>query len=220
MLWWFLILFALIAVSALLLSMVSIRLVFRRMEEDDYASVEVKAAFGLVKYKVTVPTVKWKGTSVAVKTQTSTSMGEVGINMDMLEKVIARLRNLISHVEHFQDLIKKLLKVVHVKAFRWDTQIGLGDAVNTALSTGVIWGVKSGVLGYIHRRFLPLSERTVIQVSPVYNHKYFATELECRIQTRLVLMAYIGCLLIARITKTDGGLKVWWNELIKKPALT
>ncbi len=217
MIGWLLLLgFALLG-TAVLLSRVTIRTVLVRAGEDDYIGVTTTTLYGLLKFKFMIPTVKWKGSKVEVTTRTSMFPGEneLGINKDKVERFIEDTKALVTHVDRIQDWMTRLLKLVHIEKFRWETQVGLGDAMSTAITAGLLWGLKSSVAGVIHH-FLPLGKQTVIQVYPVFNRERFSTEMEIVVGTRIIMMGYIGILLMMRVLTKENGLETWLNVLTKR----
>lgn len=62
--------------------------------------------------------------------------------------------------------------------FGWQTRLGTGDAVSTALGTGLLWTVKSGCGALLAKRFVVLHTPQV-NVTPDFDNITFATDIRC-----------------------------------------
>jgi hypothetical protein len=62
--------------------------------------------------------------------------------------------------------------------FSWQTRIGVGDAAATAVVTGMLWGLKCGILAYLDRR-LVLLRRPSVEIEPDFTKAELDTELFC-----------------------------------------
>ena len=86
----------------------------------------------------------------------------------------------------------------------WHTLMGTGQAGETGALTGIIWGVKSMIIGIMSHTFT-LHAMPKMSVQPVWNQAIIQTRFQC------VLHFYLGHLLITVSTKAmeDGR----WNKL-------
>jgi hypothetical protein len=101
--------------------------------------------------------------------------------------------------------------------FRWQTRIGLGDAPETAITTGIVWGLKSSLLG-LTLPHIDLKTKPFVQVAPQYNSQHFSTDLLCKLQIRVFYLVQAAFRLLPRIWKAKGSWKSW-QHILAKPRL-
>jgi hypothetical protein len=133
------------------------------------------------------------------------------------DKIVAYFRNskdFLKSVNHFDEWLKQSLSLVHCTELKWVSYVGLGDAMESAVTTGLVWGLKSSVLGY-GLKFVRLDKQPKISVWPVYNKPHFSTELYCIVKIRIGYAIFAGLLLYVRTLQTKGGNQPWQNTLSK-----
>ena len=65
-----------------------------------------------------------------------------------------------------------------IERFEWRTEFGTGDAALTGCLTGILWALKSTVLGFLSRRFV-FEAPPQFTVSPLFNRTCLALEVFC-----------------------------------------
>lgn len=207
--------------ALVLASRVKLDVLFSREGEDDLFRVKAVALGGLVRYKFEVSVMDWLGTGLALKRET------VNLNKDELKSEQVRKINrhtLLAKYKKLQKLLKHTLGLhrwllasmsrMHCDAVVWETQVGLGDAPETALTCGLIWSVKCSLLGYLFR-YIKLHEKPTMAVKPLFNREHFETRFHCRLRIRFGMALLTGIQLLIRIIRVKGGLKVWRGVLSK-----
>lgn len=101
---------------------------------------------------------------------------------------------LLDLLEYAKGVIKLLgnKRIKRFRRLRWVTEVGLFNAMETALATGVCWGVKGGVLASLQQatgRAIPEPE---IMVNPNYQKSGWRTEFLVIFETRLGEMIFDG----------------------------
>lgn len=110
-----------------------------------------------------------------------------------------------SQTGHLQSIgtlqrYRKLAKYAHLSEIKWDTVIGTGDAMYTALIIGSMWPFKGMLIAGITSR--GVCEKVSINIQPDFEVKRIYSELDCIFKLRLVHIILIGihiiCLKIRR----------------------
>jgi hypothetical protein len=78
---------------------------------------------------------------------------------------------------------KRLSRIFYISNFSWKTAIGCDQADRTAMITGVMWTVKSNVIGLLYS-MLQMNGVT-FDVNPRFNQWVFETHFSCMISFRL-----------------------------------
>ncbi|WP_308639095.1 DUF2953 domain-containing protein [Paenibacillus silvisoli] len=172
-------LFVLIA----LLSPVVIRGHVKRIGSDDDAELRVRALLGLIHYHWQLPVVRFKGMSVELKkemTAENAGGGESDVRMKNVDAhsimhSIDMTHMLLKHTDDLLGWVRNTLNHVHLTELRWKTAVGTGDAMWTAMLTGMVWSVKTTALG-VASQLIRLNAEPNLTVEPVYQKAYFATE--------------------------------------------
>ena len=196
---------------------------FSRVKDNDTLTVEMKALFGLIRYRYSVPIIEFKGFAKGImiksehvddnksvlKDETKDHVTKEKI-MEFFKKANIALMNTL----HFYDWFKQTLAKVELTELKWVTRIGVGDAPETAITTGAIWGIKSSLIGF-GIKFIQLKTKPRIEVVPQYNEPQFSTEMRVGGRIRLWHVMFSGVRLIARAAKIKGGIRTWYQLLMK-----
>jgi len=217
--WWWVAIAAaaIVLLAAVLLSNVRVLVKYYREGENDEIDASLKALFGLVKLRYKVPTVELKpwlsGIRLKVAQQESSeALPELDFAREEIERFIRRVRKLVVHMKNYKQFFAGTLQHVHVEELRWETRFGLGDAAETGVTGGVVWGLKSAALGFASR-WVALERRPAMQVTPVFNKPTFRTDVLVRTRIRVFRILLIGTMLLVRIFRRRGGWIVWFRIL-------
>lgn len=216
-----------VAVAAVVIlvlsSSIKCRLTLLRRHADDEIVVDVHAMGGLIKQRVSIPVLKlsnWVNsvqvtTEVVDKTNNNLEQGLKGsITIEKIRKAYSDVNLLLEHCFQFHKWMLDTLKQVHCAKLYWKTNVGLGDAAETAMATGLVWSLKSSLLGFVFQ-FIQLDTRPQLMVVPQYNEWAFATEIICIAKIRIFYILLSGIRLLVRILRVKGGLKTWQRVLLK-----
>jgi hypothetical protein len=227
--WWIAGAVVLLLIAVILWSEVRVRVKFYREGENDEVDAALSALFGLVRMRYKVPVVKLRPMLNGLRMKiTKEHQGpgipylDANISREDVEIFIKRVRRLITHMNNYKAWMAGTFKHLHIVEFRWETRFGLGDAPQTGVAAGVIWSLKSVVLGYISRWF-PLDKRPNLQVVPLFTERAFRTDVTVRTKIRVYHLIAAAVMLMIRVLQTEGGWKVWFRELYgivakKRPA--
>jgi len=100
------------------------------------------------------------------------------------------------YIKMFLMILKHLL----VEEFNWDTIIGTGDAMYTALGTGSMWALQGTIIGYLSS--LSTIKDLHINIQPDFRGSTIRSEFNCILKIRIVHIIitaiYIFWLIIRR----------------------
>ncbi|GBG12078.1 hypothetical protein PAT3040_06939 [Paenibacillus agaridevorans] len=195
----------------------------KRIGSNDDAEVRIRALFGLIKFKYQIPTAKLEGLAIKVQEEISTQHAagrgtwkeyNDEINPEKVVSSIEKMKQVLQLTRDLTGWLRKTMTKVELTKWNWSTSIGTGDAMWTAMATGVVWSVQSSVLGVLSQ-FLQLKAEPVMTVNPLFNRSAFATEWSCIAQIRFGYAILAGLQLLHRMKKSKGGVKAWQNILSK-----
>ncbi len=218
--WWWIALAAALAVLLVvtLFSSVRVRLKYYREGENDEIDAALTALFGIVRLRYKIPTVELKPwlRGIRLKVAPAESSGvlpELDFAREEIKRFVKRVRKLIVHMKDFKQFFSDTLKHFHVVELRWETRFGVGDAAETGMTGGLVWGVKSAVLG-LASRYLTFEKRPAVQVTPMFNQSTFRTDVVVRTRIKVFRLIAIGAMLVYRVLKRRGGWIVWLRTLL------
>ncbi|WP_165842206.1 DUF2953 domain-containing protein [Paenibacillus xerothermodurans] len=207
----------------LLSSKVECRISASRENKNDEILIDVHALYGLVKKRLAIPIMNFISLSegLGVKSQfidksENQLLLELNRNIDKrtIQQLFDNLRQLLTHCVRFDRWLSDTLGHVHCTRMYWKTELGVGDAAETAMTTGMVWGLKSSLLG-VAFRFIKLHARPELLVQPHFNGTKFTTEVTCTTHIRLFYVCVAGLHLVYRIFKVKNGLRTWQRVLFK-----
>ncbi|REE94228.1 Protein of unknown function (DUF2953) [Paenibacillus taihuensis] len=184
----------------------------RRIGTDDDAELRIRALFGLIHYHWQLPIVKFKLTSVEVKEEktaenaggeSSDSMMQ-HINSHTIMQSIDQWKLLLKQTHDMMGWMRKTLSHVKLTEWKWKTQVGVEDAMWTAMLTGLIWSVKTTTIGVLSQ-FIRLIADPKVTVDPVYQRSYFATEGQFTASVSFGYAIFAAIRLIFKMRKAAKG---------------
>jgi len=219
-LFWLLLSLLLLLLLVLLIIMTKLTILvdYYHLNDDDDLKVEFRIWFGLIKYKIHVPTVKVDedSPSIVVKSHSQAEDSDVkdsegNVNKFTKKDFIKRMestKELLHKVVQLNVIVQSFLKKINVKKFEWNTLIGLGDAAHTGIITGVLWGIKGGILGLLSK-YLSLREAPQLSITPHFQAAVIQTRVQCIFQFRIGHAILAG---LKMIKFWRGGMPKYKNE--------
>ncbi|MFK7696483.1 DUF2953 domain-containing protein [Paenibacillus sp. HJGM_3] len=210
-----------LATTIAMLSSVYLHVHFSKLGQNDRFHIRVKALFGLIKLDYEVPKLKLSGLkallyegemSVNGKTA-SVSDGAGVIDRRKIMQFFEQTKLLLTHTEGLNAWTKETMRLLKCTEFRWTTRVGLNDAPETAVLTGLIWALKSSILHLAAKR-IRLQAQPVIHVFPLYNRLHFTTEFLAEGHLRAGSALWAGLKLLRRIAKAKEGLSTWRKSVL------
>jgi hypothetical protein len=225
MIWLGLVIFLIAVMVWFGLRRLHVHMFFSRVKDNDHFFVHLKLLGGLISYKMDVPILEYRGVYGGIIVKMKSIMRirnkELQPKKQKQEFTPERIsdmyhwgRVLLAHVKEFTSWLQQMLTHVKCTEFRWDTRLGIGDAAETALATGMLWAVKSTLFGYIFQ-YVHLETKPKLSIQPQYNRPEFSTEFSCHASIRIGFLVYSMLVLVWRIMKSKGGLRTWRNVIFR-----
>jgi len=197
-LWSWLVIAFIVLLIVIMMTPVKLALSYDRMEKNDHLVVELSVWFGLFHRKYEIPILFLKqtegGPQVVAKVETIKGKNKVKDSVHdftrrQVKKWYHNYRDVLKKVRDLQPLFARFCKHVRCTYLEWHTQMGTGQAGETGALTGIIWGVKSMIIGVLSHT-ISLHSMPRMSVQPVWNQALIQTRFQC------VLHFYFGYLLI------------------------
>lgn len=83
-----------------------------------------------------------------------------------------------TNYQSYKQVLITFIKKITIQMFSWSTHIGMGDAASTAVTSGVLWSLKSMLATYIKCK-MTCRKGPIIQVFPNYQHFAFQSTIKC-----------------------------------------
>lgn len=222
MIWWYAVAaLAVLLVVMTLYSRITVKFVIKRVRDDDRFTFSLRALFGLIRFHYDIPMVRLKGLlpRLIVEKEQSRPYGtqteaEQEIDLHKIMGYYRQTKQLIDATKGFSEWADYMLSQWKCTRLRWTTHVGVGDAPETAVAAGIIWSLKTTLLGFAFQR-VKLAARPQLAVVPQYNRAQFSTDALGIMEIPLGKAIAGGLLLLIRILKVKGGLKTWRTVLSK-----
>ncbi len=171
-------------------SKVKIYILYGREAEEDQGEIVITLFGGLIKRRLEIPTIDFKNLDKGVKVEqqsdasTSEKKNRTFINKDVIEHVYNYYEEMLHRISHLQEMIRWFFARITCEQWKWETTVGTGDAAEAGVLTGLVWAVKSNVLGFLSHyiRWVTVPE---LDVLPNFGQAVFHTTYEGIFRFRL-----------------------------------
>jgi len=221
--WWTAAALAAGAAVLLLLSQVRVRVRYRREGRDDRLEAELAALFGAVRIRREIPAADLKpwldGLTLRLERDGAGGSDEaerLRVTRRDLRRMARLAKLMVEHVKDFRDFLADTMRHVRVDEFQWSTRLGTGDAAETGLACGVLWGLKGAAAGAAGR-WMTLTAAPRLTVAPAYDAPglLFRTELALSARIRVLRLAAAAAMLALRAVRSRGGLRYWAGAALR-----
>lgn len=223
---WLAVVAALLVVKGIIFnSKVNITLHIERHGNNDRILVRVRLMFGLIRYTYEVPSIQFKnylqGAEVKVKEEQDAwgkqqaKVNRMKVDADKMLHIFERARIVLEQTISLTSWVRQTLTHFHCTELRWKTSVGLDDAADTAITTGLTWGLKTSMLGLIFR-YVRLDTRPQLDVLPAYHQQQFTTDLTATIHTKVWWFVVATVRLLRRMRKLKLTKKGWKKMLVPR----
>ncbi|MED4784977.1 DUF2953 domain-containing protein [Brevibacillus choshinensis] len=188
-----LIVIVIVMVILVFITPVQIMLFYGRVGENDHVIVELSAWFRLIRRKYEIPMVFLKqseaGPELVAKVETVQKKNRTkekikDLTRKQMNKWYHNYRDLLEKIHDLQPMFSQLFKRIRCTKLDWHTVMGTGQASETGALTGIIWGVKSMLIGVIsHSISLRVIPRMSVQ--PTWNQAMIRTQFHCVLHVTL-----------------------------------
>lgn len=166
---------------------------YGRVGENDHVVLELSAWFRLIRKKYEVPMVFMKqseaGPELVAKVETiqqkkKTKEKVQDFTRRQAHKWYHNYREMLEKVHDLQPMFKELFRSFRCTRLDWHTVMGTGQAPETGALTGLIWGIKSMLVGLVsHSVTMRVIPR--LSVQPVWNQALVRTQFHGVFRFRL-----------------------------------
>lgn len=215
----------LIIIWFILISKITIRLKVVKKNWDDSIIISVKMLYGLIYLRYKVPAIVMKSWQEGIWVEQSksdnilkghASSGEQVIDQEKVQKWNDEYLDILTATKGLKRWMRNTLNRVDINQLDWSTHISLSDAVYTATLTGLIWSLKSVLVGFLTYQVSFKQHPKLFVVPDFGSPPLFLTELKCVAEIRCGYAIYAMLTLIFRVLKVKGGIRKWWRLLFKK----
>lgn len=214
MLGW-LVIAVLVLMILLMITPIQVTLYYNRSGENDHLVLSLVAWYGVIRRKYEMPILFLKqtegGPQVVAKVETIQRGNKVKESVrDFTRKQVKRwyhnYRDVLKKVRDLQPLFNKMCRHIRCTDLEWHTLMGTGQASETGALTGIIWGVKSMIVGIVSHT-ITLHAMPKMSVQPVWNQAIIQTELRCELHFYLGIVLITAAKMMLRLRK--GRQRKW-----------
>jgi len=174
---------------------------------DDSIQYRFTAWFGLINIKAEIPLIRLSndlsGTEYKFKLETPNETLEkkkLKITPNEFYQLLKRIQNFIKRIHNLHHIAKLFLKHLYLKELKWKSKIGTGEAAETGFLTGMSWGIKSNIIGFISA-YLSLHCLPKLSITPDFDKKRVETHFQCMIRFRLGNAIVAGIRILLNLRK-------------------
>jgi hypothetical protein len=186
--WLFLVLIILLLLFILIIfTKLSIYINYYHYKDNDDLKIEIRAWFGLIRFKKHIPLIKIDDDSPSIVMKEDSEKQETKVSQITSSEMKLNMKNykeILRHVVQLHSIVRSFLKKVSLKKLEWHSVIGVGDAAYTGMSTGALWAIKGSILGVLSH-YLRMVEMPELMVTPDFNRIISQTKLICIFQFRI-----------------------------------
>lgn len=203
-----------------LYSNIEARLKVLKQGKKEYILIEIKTFYNLLIYTKQIPFIDLIGAYRDIAAMEIISKESINnkklytshkksiINLYEMKKIFDKYKNLYFK---YKDPVNYISKNTSISSLLCHTEIGVEDAGQTALITGIMWSVKSSLIALLSKNYG--LNKLSIDVVPNYKHKIFKTNIDCIFKMKLGHIIVIRAkILISQIK--DGGKYEWSSHRI------
>jgi hypothetical protein len=180
-----------------ILSRIRVRIRYSRSGQLDQAVLIVRAIYGIVRYKLEIPSIMIRGWNVIYRQKTSGNVPGQPTSTEVERPLTGSRKSKGSTASNaaskllrqmpkgaLRAWVLETLRKVDCTRFRLDFRVGTGDAPSTAVVSGLLWSVY-GCAVAVTGETMKLKARPQGNVQPVYDSSEFAMVWEADFRIRL-----------------------------------
>jgi hypothetical protein len=152
-------------------------LLFTRVGGNHHAEIKFATLGGIVHYRM-----KWDG-GVTEETKQEDDRGVTSAD-EKRENFATMYQRLRCQLPFLQATLCWMLRKVTCEELRWGTTVGTGDAAETGVLTGLIWTIKSILLG-LAAGYIRWDQSPQLEVAPQFNRAILEIQFHSIIRFRL-----------------------------------
>lgn len=213
-----------LAMILVLSSSIDFRIRCYKHGKNDLLELDVTTLFGLIKLHYELPRLVFKGLEQGVigkfkETGTATkgvdTVKEEQFDKERIEHWRENVQLAVKSTRGLKKWFKETLSHVKISKLDWSTDFSLGDAADTAIASGAVWGLKWSIVGFISQ-WVKLKHNPRVFVKPVFQDEHsFSMEFVCEGKLSVSYTVYALLQLLLRVLRETGGISKW-RKLLKR----
>ncbi|WHY17894.1 DUF2953 domain-containing protein [Paenibacillus sp. G2S3] len=213
-----------LAMILVLSSSIDFRIRCYKHGKNDLLELDVKTLFGLIKLHYELPRLVFKGLEQGVlgkfkETGTATTgvdtVKEEKFDKERFEHWRDNVQIAVKSTRGLKKWFKETVSHVKISKLDWSTDFSLGDAADTAIASGAVWGLKWSMVGFISQ-WVKLKHNPRVFVKPVFQDEHcFSMEFVCEGKLSVSYTIYATFQLLLRVLRETGGISKW-RKLLKR----
>lgn len=213
-----------LALILVLSSSIDFRIRCYKHDKNDLLELDVKTLFGLVKLHYELPRLVFMGLEQGVigkfkETGTATTgvdtVKEEKFDKERIEHWRDNVQLAVKSTRGLKKWFKETVSHVKISKLNWSTDFSLGDAADTAIASGAVWGLKWSIVGFISQ-WVKLKHNPRVFVKPVFQDEHsFSMEFVCEGKLSVSYAVYASLQLLVRVLRETGGISKW-RKLLKR----
>lgn len=194
---------------------------YKREDGDDQLTLRLRLLWGLIRLRSSIPVMKWMQEEGAVKVQQKAESGPVKgtwrrrFTRRTLQRMRERYLMFRDQVHQLQALTRRFLQHVVLERLEWRSTVGTGDAAETGVITGVVWGIKS-ILVSTACSYVKWNKMPLLKVDPLFSEARLTTDLHCIIRFRIGYAMLAAIRLVRNMRKGRKGEEQKWQSTLFK----
>lgn len=207
-----------ILIFAAAISDITFTVRFSKISRNDRAEIDIHMLYGLVRYHYEIPKLMFenmkKGFLLKLE-KSGNSNGYSGnaehtrINKKKVKHWVHDFRILLKSTVALKKWLQRMFAHVRVQQLDWSTNLSAGEAEWTAVATGVLWSLKTTLVGWLSFQ-VRMKSSPRLNVTPQFKDEMlFSTDFYCVSRLSLGYAMYALFILLSRVMKVEGGLKRW-----------
>lgn len=217
--YWYVILAFTSILILFILSEIKIRLTINKQKNNDFIEIKVWIFYNLIRITKKIPIIAFESVNEGIKYKSETN--KPGNNTEKKDRITKKkvinwrkqFKQIVHHIHDFYIILKKFVKKIRIDVYKWETIVGTGDAMDTGLISGLLWGIKGSTLGIVSN-YAQLHTNPIISVSPEFNKQIYTSRFECILRFRVGYLIITGIRLIVKLFQ--GGRKKWQKNILSK----
>jgi hypothetical protein len=190
---------------------IQIHILYQRKENKDQIQIKIKLFFITINLAITSPFVKVL--ALLARRKYNPKNIKESLKAEKLPErnwgVIIRRINIwaprgIQVLSHSLKLTSKILKPIKCKKLNIYTKVGLGDAAQTSIAFGSLWGIYSFLISQLSKWISIKTETPTIQIIPDFNNPKLHLEYDCIISFPLghIIIVIIQTIRFVRVSSS------------------
>lgn len=173
-------------------------------EDDDNIKIKFSAWFGLLKYTINIPLIKVDDDSPSIivkqKDESPTNKQKKKTTKVTPKKISHSFHDfklILDRVLNLRKIMVGFLKKITITKFEWHSSIGVGDAAQTGILSGIGWTIKGTLVGMISH-FMRMKTKPIYSINPSFQKAMSQTSLVCMFHFRIGHAIVAGLKLLKR----------------------